>query len=386
MSRVKAPRKLSGNYQSSPCLEQSLSERYTQEASGKLSHYKTTAIVPAYNEEKKIANVLKVLTCSRNLDEVICVNDGSSDKTLSIIKKIKGLKIINLKENHGKAYAISRGIKKAKNDIVVFFDADISGLKDSLIKELIMPLKDEGYDLSVGYRCGKMERTFFKPFGGERAFFRRDLLPHLKKMGRKGYGLELYLNYIFRNKKMKTVHLDGVVNIFKHKKQSYPLAVKLTLRVVFDIFDEILKQENPMSYFLSSCLPFYVKKRRLSGIFIDKYFGIFYENINFLPLTPYSLQKKGISPLRSLAVYSSLTSIMLIISFSVLISSLNLHNKNFEKLALRNVDSYKKSYSKYESLLLSKVWEPVKKTVPLIEIVGIGAKRDYKFTTGFTSV
>lgn len=350
-------------------------------------NYRVSAVVPAFNEEKYIKNVLKTLLSSKYLDEVICVNDGSTDNTLNIINKLKNLKVINLTRNHGKAYAVSKGVEKATGEIIVLFDADIKGLRNCLIKDLIYPLKNEDYDISIGFRSGKLERMFFKPFFGERAYFRKDLLPHLKKVEKKGYGLELYLNHEFRNKKVKIVDLHGVVNVFKQEKQSPAVAFRLTLKVFFDIFEDLVKHNNPMYYFLTSYLPFYVNNRILMQVCINRFSGVFYENLNFISITPYSFQRKNISLMKSMAIYSGLTSILFILSASIFVSSLDIHNRSVDRLTFENsMNNYRKSYIKYEDLLLSKVWEPVVKTVPFIEFMGLTTKKDYKFTTGFASV
>ena len=90
-------------------------------------------------------------------------------------------------------------------------------------------------------------------------------------MSKKGYGLELYLNYIFRNKKIKLFPLHGVKTALKYEKQSYDMVAKLFLVESFDILSEILKQQNPISYLLKSYLySFYVKKPKKNNSQIDK--------------------------------------------------------------------------------------------------------------------
>ena len=81
-----------------------------------------SAIVPVYDEEKTVARVIGALLANNKFDEVICVNDGSTDRTLEILKSF-GNKIIliDLKKNRGKGFALVSGIKKAKGEIVVFF-------------------------------------------------------------------------------------------------------------------------------------------------------------------------------------------------------------------------------------------------------------------------
>lgn len=238
-----------------------------------MKKYIISVIVPAYNEEKKISHVLKVLVNTVLVDEIIVINDGSSDKTRSVIKKFKKIKLINLKKNHGKSYAIVKGIKKSKGDIVVFVDADLTGLNDSHLSKLIKPLTAGKQDVVIGYPNCMSGDKFFVPLSGERSYWKKDLIPYLKEIANKGYGLELFLNYTFRNKRIKLFPLIGVDHLLKLKfeNQSYDKVAKLILKESFDILSEILKQKNPASFLLKSYLySFYIKKPEKNSNQINK--------------------------------------------------------------------------------------------------------------------
>jgi len=98
--------------------------------------FKSVSIIyPVFNEEKRLKKTFLDIEKFEKLNkfikkEYIFVNDGSSDRTLSIIKKkfqnnIK-VKIVNYKKNMGKGYALKRGVQLAKNDWVLTTDADCS--------------------------------------------------------------------------------------------------------------------------------------------------------------------------------------------------------------------------------------------------------------------
>lgn len=236
-----------------------------------MNEYIVSVIVPAYNEEKKISHVLHSLVDSILINEIIVINDGSSDKTLSIIKRFKKIKLINFKKNHGKSYAITKGIEKSKGDIILFIDADLTGLNDSHIGKLIHPLLTGKKDVVIGYPNYIKADKLFLPLSGERSYWKKDLLPHLKDIINKGYGLELFLNYIFRNKRIKLFPLQGVKTALKYEKQTYDMVAKLFLIESFDILSEILKQQNPISYLLKSYLySFYIKKPKKNNNQIDR--------------------------------------------------------------------------------------------------------------------
>lgn len=99
-----------------------------------------SVIVPAYNEEKTIAqtlNSLLSLDYPKKLLQIIAVNDGSEDGTLSIMKKFvsRGVEVLN-KKNEGKPSALNAGLKVANGDVLVCLDADSAPEPDVLKKTL----------------------------------------------------------------------------------------------------------------------------------------------------------------------------------------------------------------------------------------------------------
>ena len=108
----------------------------------KLNYKKSvSAIIPVFNEEKTVKKVVEVFQNSFDLiDEIICVNDGSTDKSLEILESFGDrIKLINLKRNKGKGYALAKGVEKSTNELVIFFDADFPNLSKKHIKTLIEP-------------------------------------------------------------------------------------------------------------------------------------------------------------------------------------------------------------------------------------------------------
>ncbi len=109
---------------------------------------KLSVIIPCYNEEKDILECLKSLAeQSFQNFEVIIVDDGSKDRTLEIMNefadKNKKITIRILKQNHkGPGEARNLGANKAKGEILVFIDADMTFDKDYL-KNLIEPLNKQ---------------------------------------------------------------------------------------------------------------------------------------------------------------------------------------------------------------------------------------------------
>ena len=79
---------------------------------------KVAVIIPALNEEKTIKSVIKPCLESELIDEIIVVSDGSTDKTVEVARDT-GVKVIELKENIGKAGALITGVKNTDADILL---------------------------------------------------------------------------------------------------------------------------------------------------------------------------------------------------------------------------------------------------------------------------
>ncbi|MDY6964410.1 MAG: glycosyltransferase [Halobacteriota archaeon] len=120
-----------------------------------LKSEKLSIIVPAYNEEHKICeNLVEIVKSIDELQinhEIIVVNDGSTDETLTEVSKLKSenIKIVGYTENQGKGNAIRYGFRFATGDLVVFIDADMD-LHPKQIKTLVEYMNKSGADVVVG--------------------------------------------------------------------------------------------------------------------------------------------------------------------------------------------------------------------------------------------
>jgi glycosyltransferase involved in cell wall biosynthesis len=112
-----------------------------------------SVVIPAYNEEKSIENVIsrteKTLEALNLPYEVIVVDDGSTDKTRFLAERHK-VTVLSNGNNHGKAYALRRGLEDINGELVVTMDADGSHRPEE-IKCLIEPLM-RGADVVMGSR------------------------------------------------------------------------------------------------------------------------------------------------------------------------------------------------------------------------------------------
>jgi dolichyl-phosphate beta-glucosyltransferase len=117
-----------------------------------------TLIVPVFNEEQRVE--LAVPKLFRYLEdqfgkwEVLYVDDGSTDNTYQLLKRIQtehpALRVMQSKKNSGKGNAIRLGMKEARGDFVMFSDADFSTPIEEAGKLLEALLKS--YDIAIGSR------------------------------------------------------------------------------------------------------------------------------------------------------------------------------------------------------------------------------------------
>ena len=183
---------------------------------------KVSCIICTYNEETRISRVLKVVSDHPLINEVIVVDDCSTDNTVKDVLRFKGVKLIRHKKNLGKSLSMRDGCNKTKNDLIIFLDVDLVGLTQNNITHLIKPVIDGLVDMTISMR----KNTFFlyKILGhdfisGERVIKKDAALKILKDVP--GYGAEVKINqYILDNNlKFLVVRWSNVTHTTKQKKE-----------------------------------------------------------------------------------------------------------------------------------------------------------------------
>ena len=120
-------------------------------------------VIPAYNEEESLHKLFDELwPVVENLGrsfEVIFINDGSRDATLSILRgfceKRRGVRVIDLGANFGQHMAIMAGFDYARGEKIVTLDADLQNPPEEIPK--LLKEMDEGHDVVGTYRVGRRD-------------------------------------------------------------------------------------------------------------------------------------------------------------------------------------------------------------------------------------
>jgi polyisoprenyl-phosphate glycosyltransferase len=186
---------------------------------------KTAAIVPAYNEEKNISPVLKVLLSHNGIDQVLVVDGGSQDRTAEVARKL-GAEVMVLEGSQGKGGAMKAGVEKTDAEIISFFDADLVGLTSDHVSLLLNPVAEGGAAMSVAVRDRYWGLPLFfiridplLAIAGERAM-KRFIFESIPDKFIKGFAVETSLNYFCKINNLKIAYplLKGLDVIVKEKK------------------------------------------------------------------------------------------------------------------------------------------------------------------------
>ncbi len=116
-------------------------------------------IVPVYNEEHSLPQLIDTLLNLNLIDKTLFIDDGSTDKTPLILNE-KKVNVIRLDKNQGKGFAQRVGFEEAIKrgaEAVVTLDGDLQH-NPSLINKFISLLKEHGYDIVIGSRWKELHK------------------------------------------------------------------------------------------------------------------------------------------------------------------------------------------------------------------------------------
>lgn len=211
---------------------------------------KTAAIIPAFNEEERISEVLKAVRAQGLIEDIIVVDDGSSDRTSEVAARVPGVRVIELPENRGKAAALVEGVRSSDADLLVFLDADLVGIKSSHVAELVKPLIDNSnVAMTVGRfvsgrRSTNLSQKLAPTLSGQRAV-RRDAVRDFTELSDCGYAFETILTDQVKDsgREIVEVLLPNVTHVMKEEKLGFAAGFTQRLVMYKEIFYYLVKRK-----------------------------------------------------------------------------------------------------------------------------------------------
>lgn len=163
------------------------------------------AIVPAYNEEKTIGQVVKVLVASNRFSDIIVISDGSTDRTAEMARNSGATVTHQFPINRGKGAALQHGVGHTDAEILFFCDADLIGFTPEHVNAILDPVVQGKLAMNVGLRDRGPLITalmrYLPLIGGERAM-RRQVFEKIQDRHLRGFMVESALNYYCRSRKL----------------------------------------------------------------------------------------------------------------------------------------------------------------------------------------
>jgi glycosyltransferase involved in cell wall biosynthesis len=207
---------------------------------------KFAAVVPAYNEENTIADVVRVLVSSPNIDQVIVVSDGSHDNTAAVSARM-GAIVVNLPENRGKGGAMLVGIKQTDADYIMFMDADLIGLKHNHIQSMLAPIQSGRAEMTLGvFKKGRASTDLAQkvaPYLSGQRVVKASLIRQMPGMDIARFGVELALTRFFEENDIKyeIVELSDLSHVMKEEKLGLWKGFGARLKMYWEIIAYLLK-------------------------------------------------------------------------------------------------------------------------------------------------
>lgn len=211
--------------------------------------------LPVLDEEDNLrpmhAKISEALNALGKTAEVIFVDDGSTDKSLEILKEIAAsddrVRVISLRRNYGQTAAMSAGIDAAKGNILIPMDADLQNDPADIIR--LLEKLDEGYDVVSGWRKNRQDKLISRKipsqianriiswiggvplhdYGCSLKAYRRDVIQDVKLYGEMHRFIPIYASWA--GARVTEIPVDHHARTMGKSKYG----ISRTIKVVFDL-------------------------------------------------------------------------------------------------------------------------------------------------------
>ena len=196
-------------------------------------------LIAAWNEAPRIGAVLEAVAGHPLVDEVLVIDDGSTDGTAQVAAGFAGVRVLRLGQNGGKSAAVLAGVQATGHPLLLLLDADLQGLTPEAITALALPVLSGQADVAISLR-GNAPRLWrwigLDYISGER-LVPRGVLERIAAHGLPRFGIEVAMNRLWldHGARIAVVGWPGVASPAKAAKQGLWRGIRADLRMIADL-------------------------------------------------------------------------------------------------------------------------------------------------------
>jgi LmbE family N-acetylglucosaminyl deacetylase/glycosyltransferase involved in cell wall biosynthesis len=219
-----------------------------------IAQQRVAALIPAHNESGRVGKVLAVLKRVEELDEIIVVDDGSTDATYAELQEFAihepRFNCLRLPANRGKGGALIAGAQTTQADCLLFLDADLLCLQPEHIRSLIVPVCAGQLDMAIGVFFGGRLLTdlshWATPFMSGQRCLRASLFARVQQEAAAGYGVETAITLTARKEvwRYRYIPWRGVWHPSSETRHGVWGGGLVRLKMYFEVFRAVYRQHN----------------------------------------------------------------------------------------------------------------------------------------------
>lgn len=209
---------------------------------------KVSAVIPAYNEAARIGAVLEAVLAAPSIQEIIVVDDGSTDETAAVAAR-HGVRVVRLSKNCGKGAALAAGAREAKGEVLLFLDADLTGLTPKHVEDLVRAYEQGEAEVVIAvFRKGRPATDLSQrvvPFLSGQRIVSRALWEKVATLAQgTEFGVETALTKLaFREGwRQKLVMWEGVSHVRKEEKYGLWRGLRDRLSMYADVVRSLFQK------------------------------------------------------------------------------------------------------------------------------------------------